>query len=83
MAEKTLPPVLQMDRKNPPETATIITWILIIFMLANILVSTLALTRYDQRAHNEPAANAIEQLIDERFPDSRMEKIYPNAKMAS
>ena len=52
-------------------------------MLANILVSTLALTRYNQRAHNEPAANAIEQLIDERFPDSRMEKIYPNAKMAS
>ena len=83
MAEKTLPPVLQMDRKIPLKQGPIITWILIIFMLANILVSTLALTRYDQRAHNEPAANTIEQLIDERFPDSRMEKIYPNAKMAS
>ncbi len=49
-------------------------------MLANMLVSTLALTRYDERAHKEPAANAIEQTIDEHFPDSRMEKIYPNAK---
>ena len=29
----------------------IITWILIMFMVANILVSTLALARYDQRAH--------------------------------
>ena len=59
---------------------TIITWVLIIFMIANIIVSTLALTRYDQRAHNEPAVNAIEQLIDKRFPDSRMARIYPNAK---
>ena len=49
-------------------------------MIANIIVSTLALTRYDQRAHNEPAVNAIEQLIDKRFPDSRMVRIYPNAK---
>ena len=61
---------------------TIITWILSVFMIANIIVSTLALTRYDQRAHNKPATNAIEQLIDTRFPDTRMEKIYPNAKQA-
>ena len=58
----------------------IITWLLILFMIANILVSTLALTRYDERAHNKPAANAIEQLIDTRFPDERMARIYPNAK---
>lgn len=81
--KKLYPLFSKWIEKIPLKQGPIITWILIIFMLANILVSTLALTRYDQRAHNEPAANAIEQLIDERFPDSRMEKIYPNAKMAS
>lgn len=45
-----------------------------------MLVSTLALARYDERAHQKPAANAIEQTIDAHFPDARMEKIYPNAK---
>ena len=81
--KKLYPLFSKWIEKIPLKQGPIITWILIIFMLANILVSTLALTRYDQRAHNESAANAIEQLIDERFPDSRMEKIYPNAKMAS
>ena len=81
--EKLYPLFSKWIEKIPLKQGPIITWILIIFMLANILVSTLALTRYDQRAHNESAANAIEQFIDERFPDSRMEKIYPNAKMAS
>ena len=81
--KKLYPLFSKWIEKIPLKQGPIITWILIIFMLANILVSTLALARYDQRAHNEPAANAIEQLIDERFPDSRMEKIYPNAKMAS
>ena len=81
--KKLYPLFSKWIEKIPLKQGPIITWILIIFMLANILVSTLALTRYDQRAHNESAANAIEQFIDERFPDSRMEKIYPNAKMAS
>lgn len=48
--------------------------------LSIMLVSTLALARYDERAHQKPAANAIEQTIDAHFPDARMEKIYPNAK---
>lgn len=58
----------------------IITWILIVFMVANMLVSTLALARYDERAHQKPAANAIEQTIDAHFPDVRMEKSTPMPK---
>ena len=67
-------------QKIPMKFREIITWILIVFMVANMLVSTLALARYDERAHQKPAANAIEQTIDAHFPDARMEKIYPNAK---
>lgn len=51
-----------------------------VFMIVNMLVSSMALARYDARYYGVEPENAIEELIDARFPDSRMEKIYPNAK---
>ena len=78
--KKFYPVISRWIEKIPMKFGKIITWILIVFMVANMLVSTLALARYDERAHQKPAANAIEQTIDAHFPDARMEKIYPNAK---
>ena len=37
------------------------------------------MTRYTQRAAGVPAETPLEQRLDERFPDERMERIYPNA----
>ena len=56
-----------------------ITWMLVAFLAVNIAVSSMALVRDDRRAEGRPPRNAVEQLIDERFNDTRMEKIYPNA----
>ena len=56
-----------------------ITWMLVAFMAVNIAVSSMALIRYDRRAEGKPPKNAVESIIDERFDDARMEKIYPNA----
>lgn len=67
--------------KAPVKTGKIITWIAIVFMLANILVSVMALSRYDARNDGIDAKNVIEEMIDTHFPDERMKKIYPNAKM--
>lgn len=78
--KKFYPVISRWIEKIPMKFGKIITWILIVFMVANMLVSTLALARYDERAHQKPAANAIKQTIDAHFPDARMEKIYPNAK---
>ena len=78
--KKFYPVISRWIEKIPMKFGKIITWILIVFMVANMFVSTLALARYDERAHQKPAANAIEQTIDAHFPDARMEKIYPNAK---
>ena len=59
-----------------------LTWIMIVFMVINILVSALALGRYTQR-HTMPDSppTALSQFLDQRFPDERMERIYPNAKL--
>ena len=52
-------------------------------MLVNMSVSTLALSRYDARTRGIPAANELEQMLDTRFDDARMNRIYPNAKQVA
>ena len=56
--------------------------ILIVCMTFNLLISAMALSRYSAR-HQESAkpSNRMEQILDERFPDERIERIYPNAKL--
>lgn len=65
--------------KIPVLWGYILTWILAVFMAVNIAVSSMALIRYDLRAEGKPPKNSVESIIDERFDDARMEKIYPNA----
>lgn len=65
--------------KIPALQGYVLTWFLALFMAANMAVSSLALIRYDMRAEGRPARNAVETIIDSRFDDARMEKIYPNA----
>ena len=48
-------------------------------MAANLLVSALALIRYDQRDGGAPAQSGWEHIIDTHFDDERMQRIYPNA----
>lgn len=72
--------------KLPYRAGTILCNVLLVFMIINCLVSALALARYEERqraggqipAH---ADNVIEEFLDERFDDERMERIYPNAKL--
>ena len=66
--------------KIPRKIGVPVIWILIVFMLVNMSVSTLALSRYDARTRGIPAANELEQMLDTRFDDARMNRIYPNAK---
>lgn len=65
--------------KIPVLWGYILTWTLAVFMAVNIAVSSMALIQYDRRAEGKPPKNAVESIIDERFDDARMEKIYPNA----
>lgn len=65
--------------KIPVKAGKIITWILIVFMCCNIIVSCMALIRYDQRRRGMEAESGWQETMDERFGDERMERIYPNA----
>lgn len=63
----------------PMKVGKALSWIFVVFMAFNIVVSGMALGRYSGRAQGLEAANRLEQLLDQRFGDSRMERIYPNA----
>ena len=77
---KVIYPVLSgWIEKLPIRAGKILTWALILFMLVNVILSALAMGRFVQRQGNPaPADNALGRFLDERFPDQRMERIYPN-----
>ena len=77
--QKPLSEIFRSDRKNPKVTGYVLTWCLVVFMTLNMLVSALALIRYDQRAGGPPAESGWERVIDLHFDDQRMQ--HPLSKL--
>lgn len=74
------PPFSRWIEKIPKVTGYILTWILVLFMSINMLVSAAALIRYSERNGGPPAASGWEHVIDTHFDDQRMQDQFPNAK---
>ncbi len=57
------------------------TWLLLAFMVCNMAISALALDRYTQRQAGSESwyPSAVTEFLDRRFPDERIEHVYPNA----
>ena len=64
--------------KIPNRIGSALVWIFLAFMIFNAIVSGLAVYRWSERLDGKAASNAIERIMDERFPNSRLERIYPN-----
>lgn len=64
----------------PRRPGLLITWFVLLFFVFNITVTTLAVWRETNRSDGIEARNDLEQFLDEHFPDSRLEKIFPNKK---
>lgn len=74
------PFVSGMIEKLPVLIGKVLTWGLIVFMSCNIVVSCMALLRYDQRNKGREAEQVWQVWVDEHYGDERMDRIYPNAK---
>ena len=78
---KILLPALSKFISNFSKTqAVITTWILVIFMIFNITITTIALYRQKQRYFNIPPSNFISEVIDKYYPDKKMDNIFQNHK---
>jgi uncharacterized membrane protein len=62
--------------KFPRKPGVIITWIVLIFMILNAVVSAAAVYRYQQRQDNIPATNVIQTQLDQHYPDAFLEKRF-------
>lgn len=79
---KVIYPLLSAWIERLPVRAGIISCnLLIVFMVCNMAISGLALARYTVRQDGAKPENRMEQILDDRFPDSRIERIYPNLKI--
>ena len=76
------PPLSALVERIPKRIGPSVTWLLILFMVFNMAMSGLALARYTERQTvASPSAGALAHYLDRHFPDERMERIYPNAKL--
>lgn len=73
------PKVSAWIEKVPVKPGKVISWVVIIFMCCNMAVSCMALIRSEQRQNGILAEYGWQRIMDERFDDERLEKIYPNA----
>ena len=71
--------VLSRSKRPPRRFGTVLTWALGVFMAADMVVSSAALVRYNNRLNGFPAANSIETYLDEHYDNDRMYKVYPKA----
>ena len=75
-----LPAINKFISNFPKEQSIITTWILVIFMIFNITITTIALYRQKQRYFNIPPSNFISEVIDKYYPDKKMDNIFQNHK---
>ena len=78
--KKVYPVMSRGIEKIPKRAGVVLTWLLVVFMAVNMVVSVLALVRYDSRSSGKAASFHWEQVMDRYFGDDRMREIYPNAK---
>lgn len=64
--------------KLPNRAGKICTWCATIFLVINCVVSMVAVWRWAERVHEVPASGNFWEMVDEHFPDERMEKVYAN-----
>ncbi|MBC3887510.1 hypothetical protein GH810_04225 [Acetobacterium paludosum] len=70
-------------KKTPLKIEVIVTSILSIFMIFDMIISFLAVKRWDERINNIPANSRVEEFLDNTYPNSVLEKIYPDITLVS
>ena len=56
----------------------VITWIFVVFMVCNTLISVMAMVRYTKRQDGVEARTAIELFLDASYADALIEEVWPN-----
>ena len=77
------PPISATIQTLPTRFGTVLTWALCLFMALDMVVSSAALIRYNDRLNGVPAQSAVAEYLDEHYDNDRMHKVYPKAVRTS
>jgi uncharacterized membrane protein len=72
------PALSRIVARVPVRLGKALSIVLFSLLLADGIVSSVAVWRWSSRRDGVPAANAVTRLVDERFPDAFMRERYPN-----
>ena len=76
------PPMERSIERIPPLAGKAITWLIVVLMTFNGLLTAGAMIRYTQRQNATGEANIVERFFDERYDDAYMEERWPNMMIA-
>lgn len=72
------PPLALWLARLPARAGKTLAWGLTAFLMLNAAVTLAAVARWSERIDGKVPDSAWERLVDERFPDERMEHIFNN-----
>lgn len=75
-----VPFIQKLKQKIEKSYMKVITIILSIFMIFNIWISCVAAERQEARRNNKIAETALDNFLDEYYPDELMDRVYANKK---
>lgn len=72
------PWLTRLIKRIPRRLGECISWVLIVVLALDMLISACAVIRWSERRNGLPPSNVIEEFCDENYPDEMLEEIYPN-----
>ena len=69
------PKMSGLIERVPNRIGVPLTWVLVVFMAGNILISAAAVERMSDRHIGEPAQTRFDVFLDKTYPDDFMKKI--------
>lgn len=81
--KKIYPLMSKWILKIPNKAGKIVTWVLTVFFVLNSVVTLVATDRWVERLHDREADNVIDRVMDARFPNERMERIFANMEFGA
>jgi len=69
--------------RMPNRQGRFFTWLLLILLTVDLFLTTTALLRWTEREKGAAPLNAYEAFLDERYPNKRMQEIFPNMQLLS
>lgn len=74
------PRMCSLLMKIPNKVGRPLTWVLTVFMILNMFISSAAVMRWSERLKSIPPATSFDRFLDERYDNERLERIYPNMR---